>query len=199
MLWCHTCNFQKFKTVYVSNYEMIRNWEKKRRKTKRGNKCLTMSKITFSKCKKPNLVSRVLDALFKSLCLTFQNSAQPSQLTNQYGDAILKLEPNSHTVILGSYYIRYLKNAKLESEINKYKVSFLTFHSTTYLKRCWILFSVFFYLINFFTFINYLLRYWLFYMKNKKLGTYLYWIWHKSKLSMRVITMAVTATAASLR
>lgn len=53
----------------------------------------------------------------------FQNSGKPSVLTEKYGEAILKFEQTSHTVILGSYFIKYLKAAKLEGDIAKYKVN----------------------------------------------------------------------------
>ncbi|KAI5695392.1 hypothetical protein M8J75_015865 [Diaphorina citri] len=68
---------------------------------------------------------KVLDSMFKSLCSMFQNSGKPSVLTEKYGEAILKSEQTSHTVILGSYFIKYLKAAKLEGDIAKYKTFLL--------------------------------------------------------------------------
>ncbi|KAI5717848.1 hypothetical protein M8J77_012296 [Diaphorina citri] len=68
---------------------------------------------------------KVLDSMFKSLCSMFQNSGKPSVLTEKYGEAILKFEQTSHTVILGSYFIKYLKAAKLEGDIAKYKTFLL--------------------------------------------------------------------------
>ncbi|KAL1450517.1 hypothetical protein WDU94_002870 [Cyamophila willieti] len=67
---------------------------------------------------------KLLASMFKSLRSTFEDSLAPPVLTQQFGAAILKLEPNYHTIILGSYFIRYLRVAKLDSDIPKYK-SFL--------------------------------------------------------------------------
>uniref|UniRef100_A0A8D8V396 eIF-2-alpha kinase activator GCN1 n=1 Tax=Cacopsylla melanoneura TaxID=428564 RepID=A0A8D8V396_9HEMI len=64
---------------------------------------------------------KLLASMFKSLRTTFEDSLAPPVLIQQFGDALLKLEPNYHTIILGSYFIRYLKSAKLDSDIPKYK------------------------------------------------------------------------------